>query len=168
MSTSDEATFLPPEQASTTRAVTPAGWWSRVGATILDGIIVLVPLVLAILLSDPSGVGGALAAMIYFTLVLFYAPVLLVMRDGQTLGKSATGIRVRTMDGEQPGFGRAVGREWLKLLFSITGILWVIDVLWPLWHPENRALHDLATGTRVDSDTPPPGPSGHVSASDWR
>jgi uncharacterized RDD family membrane protein YckC len=36
--------------------------------------------------------------------------------------------------------------------FGITGILWFIDVLWPLWHPENRALHDLATGTRVLTD----------------
>jgi uncharacterized RDD family membrane protein YckC len=26
---------------------------------------------------------------------------------------------------------------------------YVVDVLWPLWHRENRALHDLTAGTRV-------------------
>jgi hypothetical protein len=34
----------------------------------------------------------------------------------------------------------------------VTGILWIIDVLWPLWQPENRARRDLATDTRVITD----------------
>jgi uncharacterized RDD family membrane protein YckC len=36
-----------------------------------------------------------------------------------------------------------------KILFGYTGILWLIDVLWPLWQAENKALHDLIAGTRV-------------------
>src|SRR4051794_21188331 len=61
-------------------------------------------------------------------------------------------IRVVKEDGGPVRFGTAFGREFLKVIFGITGILWVIDVLWPLWHPENRALHDLAAGTRVLTD----------------
>jgi uncharacterized RDD family membrane protein YckC len=26
--------------------------------------------------------------------------------------------------------------------------MWLIDVLWPLWQDENKALHDLIAGTR--------------------
>jgi uncharacterized RDD family membrane protein YckC len=40
-------------------------------------------------------------------------------------------------------------REVTKVVFGYTGLLWLIDVLWPLGQAENRALHDLIAGTRV-------------------
>jgi len=71
---------------------------------------------------------------------------------GQSLGKAATGIRVVGPDGT-PASARIVLREvvmkWL-VLWSIT--LWlgaVLDLLWPLWNGERRAMHDIAAGTRV-------------------
>jgi uncharacterized RDD family membrane protein YckC len=134
-----------------------AGWWSRVGATILDGLIIFVPLLLggiALIVSDTL---AGLFAFVYLLAVFFYAPVMLTAHEGRTWGKQAAGIRVVRMDGSEVGFGQAVGREWLKLLFGITGILWIIDVLWPVQQPENRAWHDLITGTRVITvaGTPP-------------
>jgi uncharacterized RDD family membrane protein YckC len=89
---------------------------------------------------------------VYLAAIFFYAPVLLLARDGRTWGKQAADIRVVRKDGSPVGAGGAFGREWLKLIFALTVVLWVIDVLWPLWHPENKALHDLATGTRVIID----------------
>jgi hypothetical protein len=39
------------------------------------------------------------------------------------------------------------------ILSSITaGIASVLDVLWPLWDDENRALHDFIVNTRVVKD----------------
>jgi uncharacterized RDD family membrane protein YckC len=29
------------------------------------------------------------------------------------------------------------------------GLAWLLDVLWPLWDEENRALHDFVVNTRV-------------------
>jgi len=58
-------------------------------------------------------------------------------------------VRVLRRDGEPVGFGRACVREVTKVVFGYTGILWLIDVLWPLGQAENKALHDLIAGTRV-------------------
>jgi uncharacterized RDD family membrane protein YckC len=85
--------------------------------------------------------------------LVLYAPVLLYANDGRTWGKQAADIRVERLDGRTPGFGRAFLREVLKAILGFTVILWIIDVLWPLWQPEGRALHDLAAGTRVVPDT---------------
>jgi len=28
------------------------------------------------------------------------------------------------------------------------GLAWLLDILWPLWDEENRALHDFVVNTR--------------------
>jgi uncharacterized RDD family membrane protein YckC len=35
------------------------------------------------------------------------------------------------------------------LFWTTLGIVSLIDVLWPLWDEENRALHDFVVNTRV-------------------
>jgi len=38
-----------------------------------------------------------------------------------------------------------------------------VDGLWPLWDPQNRAIHDMLAGTRVvRAGTPPPSPTPPV------
>jgi uncharacterized RDD family membrane protein YckC len=32
------------------------------------------------------------------------------------------------------------------------GLAWLLDILWPLWDEENRALHDFVVNTRVVRD----------------
>jgi uncharacterized RDD family membrane protein YckC len=142
------ASYMPPP----TPAGGPAGWWSRVGATLLDGVIVFVPLLLGGIILIISDTLATVLALVYLVAVFFYAPILLTVHEGQTWGKQAAGIRVVRMDGSPVHLGRAFGREFLKLVFGATVILWVIDVLWPLRQPENRAWHDLATDTRVIRD----------------
>jgi uncharacterized RDD family membrane protein YckC len=132
---------------------TAAGWWSRVGATVLDGVIVFVPLFLAGIIVVVNNRLAVALALAYLVAVLLYAPVLLTVNEGRTWGKQALGIRVVRMDGSSVHFGRAFARETLKGLFGLTGILWIIDVLWPLRQHEQRAWHDLATDTRVVRDT---------------
>jgi uncharacterized RDD family membrane protein YckC len=147
-----------------------ASWWGRVGATILDGIIMSVPLFLG---GAASAAGidilAGLLILVYFLGLLFYAPILLYANDGRTWGKQAADIRVERLDGQAPGFGRAFLRELLKAVLGFTVVLWIIDVLWPLWQPEGRALHDLAAGTRVvrtDGGAPPP--PGYYDADEER
>jgi uncharacterized RDD family membrane protein YckC len=129
-----------------------AGWWSRVGATILDGLIISVLLLLGGIASIESDTLAGLFGLAYLLALVLYAPILLTVNEGRTWGKQAAGIRVVREDGGPVGFGASFGRELLKFIFGLTGVLWVIDVLWPLWQPENRALHDLAAGTRVLTD----------------
>ncbi len=123
-----------------------AGWWKRVGASLLDGVIVgfTVAFVLGL-----AGADVEQAQLVTALIFLAYAVLMLTYHDGMTLGKQALRIRVVTLAGEPVGLGRAFGRELVKAVFAITGILYVIDVLWPLGQSQKRALHDLIAGTRV-------------------
>jgi uncharacterized RDD family membrane protein YckC len=76
--------------------------------------------------------------------------------NGQTLGRKATDIRVIRTDGRPITFGFAMLREVVvkTLLFGVVGgmtvgIAQLVDVLWPLWDEENRALHDFIVNTRT-------------------
>ena len=149
-----------------------AGWWSRVGAALIDGLIVgLGGLVLLIAITAPFSIGffanedvgvvsivvGLLFATICVSIVaLLYAPTMMARTNGQTLGRMVVGIRVVRAKGQQMTFGFAMLREVAvkTLLFGIVssltaGLASLLDVLWPLWDEENRALHDLIVDTRV-------------------
>jgi uncharacterized RDD family membrane protein YckC len=149
-----------------------AGWWSRVGAQLIDWLIVGVGgILLAIAIMAPFGliwfadegaglvstiVGAILATICVSIAALIYAPALMARTDGQTLGRMVTGIRVVRAKGEPMTFWFAMVREVVvkALLFGIAGSLTfglaqLADYLWPLWDEENRALHDFIVNTRV-------------------
>ena len=149
-----------------------AGWWSRVGAQLIDSIIIGVGalVILAIFgsvfsvgffASDEAGivsfiVGMFFAAISIAIVALVYAPVLMARTNGQTLGRMAVGIRVVRNNGGPMTFGFAMLREVAvkALLFGVAGSVTfglanLADVLWPLWDDENRALHDFVVDTRV-------------------
>lgn len=144
-----------------------AGWWSRVGATLLDGLILLVPvIVLAVIIigvAAGSEAGAIVTAILgilaYFIAVLFYAPLLMSRggeRNGQTLGKQAAGIRVARDSGQPFDLGAGFIRELAvkNLLFGFIGSFFfsiptLLDWLWPLWDDQNRCLHDMVVKTHV-------------------
>jgi uncharacterized RDD family membrane protein YckC len=152
-------------------ALVLSGWWRRAGAAVIDAIIVgavaialMAPLGIGLFASDGDGSGvvafavGFFAAALVVTVVAFlYAPLLMARTNGQTLGRMATGIRVVRTNGEPMTFGLALLREVVvkgllintvggSLTFGLAGLL---DVLWPLWDEENRALHDFVVQTRT-------------------
>jgi uncharacterized RDD family membrane protein YckC len=144
-----------------------ASWGSRVGATLLDWLILLIPVTLLIVLvvvvalsSDVGGIVTAiLSSLLYLVAVLFYAPLLMGREgahNGQTWGKQIVGIRVVRDSGQQVDIGFAFLREFVVkgLLFGFVGSFFfsiptLIDYLWPLWDDQNRALHDMVVTTHV-------------------
>ena len=152
-----------------------ASWWSRVGAALIDAVIVgLGSAVLLVALTAPFGIGffggdeigvvsiivGLLFATLCVTIVAFlYAPAMMARTNGQTVGRMALGIRVVRAKGQPMTFGWAMLREVAvkALLFGVAssltfGLASLLDVLWPLWDEENRALHDFIVDTRVVRD----------------
>ena len=154
-----------------------AGWGRRVGATLLDLLIVGVP---ALLVTGLLGVGVAgasatdsdaglvatiagvvVSALVFFVIALIYAPLTMMRKgthNGQTFGKQVVGIRVIRTSGEPMDFLFSALREVVLknlavgLASSFTfGIAYLVNFLWPLWDGENRALHDMAAATRVVS-----------------
>ena len=149
-----------------------AGWWSRVGAAIVDGIIVgagalilFLPLVAAgrerreRRRRDRSDRPGIVWVLCVSVIAMLYAPAMMARTNGKTLGRMVTNIRVVRAGGEPMTFGFALLREVLiksilvGIIGAITGgIASLLDVLWPLWDEENRALHDFVVNTRVVKD----------------
>ncbi|MEA2421436.1 MAG: hypothetical protein QOF55_535 [Thermoleophilaceae bacterium] len=110
-----------------------SGWWRRVGAALLDGLISLPFLV--------------------FGYILIVSPILMKregQHNGQTWGKQALGIRVVRDTGEPFTYGTALLRDFvIKALLSALAIVSLLDSLWPLWDETNQALHDKLAGTHV-------------------
>jgi uncharacterized RDD family membrane protein YckC len=144
-----------------------ASWGSRVAATLIDWLILLVPaIVLTVIVvaiaagSDTGGiVTGILSFLAYLVVLFIYAPVLMMREgenNGKTWGKQVIGIRVVRDNSQAMSFGWAALREIAVkgLLVSIASsilplIPWLLDNLWPLWDDENRALHDMVCSTHV-------------------
>jgi uncharacterized RDD family membrane protein YckC len=158
-----------PRPGSLLANVALASWGSRVGATLLDALVLFV---LLLVFAAPGTVltavsnGGALGIVLlvvgflaYMLFALLYAAFFMRRdgrRNGQTLGKQWVGIRVIRTDGRPFDWGSALLRELVikNLLFGVVGgafasVPTLLDVLWPLWDDENRALHDMLASTRV-------------------
>ena len=157
----------------TTRHVL-ASWGRRAAAYVVDGIVVGVIAALIIVLvtsaaggvgflgGDATGYGALVLGLLFSTFVatavaLLYAPFWMVRTNGQTLGKQLLDIRVIRPGGERIDFLYALLREVVVKTFvfaglggSLTfGLLFLLDILWPLWDDENRALHDMIVQTHV-------------------
>jgi uncharacterized RDD family membrane protein YckC len=149
---------------------TLASWGSRVGAWLIDALIVLVPLNIVLVAADLRafrldritrasggdkfefhfGAGGFLISLIVG--VLYYG---LQNGSGQTIGKRVAGIRVVDAGtGTSIGPGRGIWRYLfgyvLTLLCAVPGLL---DVLWPLWDKRRQALHDKVVNSVVERVT---------------
>jgi uncharacterized RDD family membrane protein YckC len=129
---------------------TYSGFWRRVGAALLDGLI----------LSVPTGIIGAVAGAGQFNtgVTYGYAPgvsaalnllntvigvayyAILEGTRGQTLGKMVVGIKVVDADtGGFIGIGRGIGRYFARILSAIALGL---GYLWMLWDPRKQCWHD--------------------------
>jgi uncharacterized RDD family membrane protein YckC len=147
-----------------------APWWRRAVALTIDSVLLVGVTEGAFAALDGYSYLGrhhdkhqALLwlAIILVVATLYYAPVMRAS-DGQTLGKWLLGIRVVRTDGQAMSATRALWRQVALLLVlpgavtqlgpfasAIVSVATIVDYLWPLWDKENRAIHDMLTGTRV-------------------
>jgi uncharacterized RDD family membrane protein YckC len=118
-----------------------AGWWSRLGAIILDGLILIIPgFVLTAVFGDAAGY------LLQILLGLAYS-VYFIGTSGQTLGKKATGVKVIRDGSPAPiGYGLATGRCFAAIL---SGLLCLLGYFWPLWDSKNQTFHDKICSTVV-------------------
>ncbi len=152
-----------------------ATWLSRVGAQLIDGLIIFVaalipflPISAAIGIGAASnsntGLGAAIGVAVLWiaciaVMALLYAPVLMARTNGKTVGRMVMNIRVVRTSGEPITFGFALLREVVVKAIGVSlvgtftfGLAGLLDSLWPLWDEENRALHDFVVSTRVVQD----------------
>ena len=118
-----------------------AGFWRRLAASSLDGLIV--QLIAGILSALLHGVGTGVGALVSIAYLTFFegGP------QGAGPGKQAFGIRVvDARTGEPIGYPRAFVR-WLGRILST--LVFFIGYLWMLADAENQCWHDKLAGDVV-------------------
>ena len=157
-----------------------ATWGIRVGGYLIDTVIFLVVLVVLFILFRHSNTLevhlmarrgttqqkrhiSALPFVITAVLYVAYGTVLCGSKRGQTVGMMAVGLRaVRDGSFEVLGYGRALVRavvegvlRLIELLFILLGVIWLLDMLFPLWDAKRQTLHDKVAGSVVVRLRPP-------------
>lgn len=125
-----------------------AGFWIRLGASILDGIIVGIPLLILSLLITGGGEGRD-----YFTdaISFLYSLLLPVFWSGYTIGKRLCSVQIRKLDGSAPGIGTMLLRNVVGgLVYAVTlGIGAIVSAFMVGLREDKRAIHDFIAGTEV-------------------
>jgi uncharacterized RDD family membrane protein YckC len=137
--------------ATTAGTTTYAGFWRRVAAVIIDGLllsVVTVPLTLALGGGDAyadaarSSAGSTISTVVSW---LYYALMESSAKQA-TVGKMALGILVTDLEGGRIGFGRATGRYFAKIL---SALILGIGFLMAAFTQRKQGLHDIIAGTLV-------------------
>lgn len=138
-----------------------SGWWRRVGATLVDDILLFVPtyVVIVAVTAALGLVTGTIAGLIVQGI---YMVKLLARPAGQTVGNRMVDTYVRDATTGQALTNQQVLRRWgfvaVYSLFGVTGsvlgtsivgIIGLVDCLYPLFNARKQTLHDRFAGTIV-------------------
>lgn len=128
-----------------------AGFWIRLGAALLDGIIIGVPLyVLSLIISGDTNrdVWTDILSALYSLLVP-------VFWNGYTIGKRICGIRIRKIDDFMPPtLWTMIKRNIIAgLVYGLTcGIAVIVSAVMVGVREDKRSIHDFIAGTEVVHD----------------
>lgn len=107
-----------------------AGFWLRFAATLIDGLILLIP-------------SSILAFLLPFSEIILnwlYYACLESSKSQATLGKRIVGIKIVDYNGKRITFGRASGRHFSKL---ISALILGVGFLMIAFTSEKQGLHDI-------------------------
>ena len=148
-----------------------AGYGARLGAWLLDFVIVLVisiPLLIpfgglfhltttntvssgSLFDTHTAGVGvHGLGLLVQTAVVLLYGMLFIGSAHGQTPGMMLAGIRCIDAGLGRVGYGKAVMRAFVEYVLAVFFFIpWVVDMLFPLWDPRKQTIHDKVVGSLV-------------------
>ena len=125
-----------------------AGFWIRLGANILDGLIVSLPLTIIAGLITGNYENEPISNLIFG----LYGILVPVYWNGYTIGKRMCGIRIRKFDFlEPPGLGTMLLRNLVAgIVYALTlGIGIIVSIFMVALREDKRSLHDFIAGTEV-------------------
>lgn len=152
-----------------------AGFGARLGAVLLDGLILGIPLLVVYAIAfgllfaglnpttdsftgettygEPNGAVVGIGGVLFLIVVLvafLYEPLMTARKgrgNGQTIGKRIVGIRVVNLQNQPISAGQAWGRFLIKSLVS--GSIFYLGFLWALWDTNQQTWHDKIANTVV-------------------
>jgi uncharacterized RDD family membrane protein YckC len=156
-------TSLKLEEDSSKAEIRHAGFWLRVVASIIDGIVLQIGImIIAVAFGLLAALGAVaigdftseeaqlivelLANLLSIVINWLYFTLLESSSWQATLGKRALGIKVTDEQGNRIGFGRANGRYWSKIL---SALILGIGFLMVAFTQRKQGLHDIIAGTLV-------------------
>lgn len=128
-----------------------AGFWFRVVAYVIDGILLgIVAMILNFFFRgsvDEGGTGSPLAAVLEAVLSFAYMTGMWSSSMQASLGQKVCGLKVvRSADGSQISFLQAVGRYFALILAFM---IFFIGVIMVAFTERKQGLHDMLAGTYV-------------------
>jgi uncharacterized RDD family membrane protein YckC len=123
-----------------------AGFWIRVLANILDGLIVGVPL--SIIFAIAGDEGNASSQGLQTLIMALYAIVLWV-NWGRTIGARILGLRLVRVDGQPVTYGTAIIRY---LMIIVSAIPLGLGLIWVAFDRRKQGWMDKVAGTYVIRD----------------
>jgi uncharacterized RDD family membrane protein YckC len=138
------------QSTSTIRGHPYAGFWRRLAAYLIDGLLlgtVQATLTILVYTMAPDDLRAQVNVLPVSILVGWAYYALMESSPAQaTVGKIALGIYVTDREGDPIDFRRASIRFWAKLISTLTLMLgWLMAA----FTPRKRALHDILAGTLV-------------------
>jgi len=144
------------------------GFWARLGAYLIDSLIVAIPLDIVLALvgayqtptvtstTDANGTVHihwhgdvslfVLSILAGYAASWLYSALLQSSSRQATIGEGALNLIVTDLDGNRISFGRASGRYFASIL---SGFTLGIGYLMMLWTARKQTLHDKIAGTLV-------------------
>jgi uncharacterized RDD family membrane protein YckC len=119
-----------------------AGFWIRVVAAIIDGILLAVVGTILRFALDNNGLAGTFNTLIGLA---YYAGMESSSRQA-TIGKSLLGLTVTDLEGNRISFLRAVVRYFAKIL---SALILLIGFIMVAFTEKKQGLHDMIAGTLV-------------------
>jgi uncharacterized RDD family membrane protein YckC len=135
----------------------PAGFWIRVGAALLDGLIISLPLgVIASFIGDGGQDPTSTSQMAVNFIIFLYGLLVPLFWSGYTVGKRIFGIRILRVDGENVRITNMIIRTVVSgIIYTFTfGIAVIVSAIMVGVRKDKRSLHDLIAGTYVTYQKP--------------
>jgi uncharacterized RDD family membrane protein YckC len=159
----DEVGMPRPGRVSTTAKKhrrDPAGFWARLCAGFVDGLVLgglsfgiglLAGFAMVAMKIDPTQPGPQIFLnLVGMALQVTYFAVMHSSENQATIGKRAMGIIVTDSDGHRLSFGRALAREFVKAVLTVLCLADVIGSFFTIiFTKKKQALHDMVMGTLV-------------------
>ncbi len=130
----------------------PAGFWVRVLASILDGLIISIPVGIIVYIVTGNWDNEDFSS----GFMMLYSLLLPIFWHGYTVGKRMMKVRIVKVDGSKLGIGAMFMRTFVAaVIYVVTlGIGLIVSAFMVGLRQDKRGLHDLIAGTYVTYNVP--------------